>query len=246
MRGRACIAVLILVPLATRIACAQPPATAGQPAQEQTSASGDGAPATGAKAEPAPTSGKPEFPEKKNKKLFATNDYRGRKAPEFKVEKWLTPAGKPAAPDTKGKVVLIDYWATWCGPCKRLIPELNQWQKEFKNDLVVIGISDEPAAKVDEFLKRTTVEYAMAVDTRRNEMTKSMIGIAGIPHVMVIDSTGICRWQGFPQLPEDTLTTEVLRQIIAADKAQRAAPGSEPKPAPAPESPGPGAGAKGK
>lgn len=239
MRAPASLTVLILFPLLSGSAVAQAPASDGAPAPGQASASGDGTPAGEARTEPAPASGKPAFPEKKNKKLFATNDYRGRKAPELKVEKWLTPAGKPGAPDTRGKVVLVDYWATWCGPCKRLIPELNQWQREFRGDLVIIGISDEPAARVEEFMKSTRVEYAMAVDTRRNEMTKSMIGIAGIPHVMVIDSTGICRWQGFPQLPEDTLTTEVLRQIIAADKAQRAGAGSENRPADAaPANPG--------
>lgn len=191
---------------------------------------GGGQPADAKQSEPkkdgevqgAAAAAKPEWPAKKTKKLYASKDLRGQKAPELKAEAWLTPVRKPAAPDTKGKVVLVDFWATWCGPCRRLIPELNQWQKEFKDDLVIIGISDEPAPKVEQFMKSTTVEYAMAVDTRRKEMTKAALGVQGIPHVMVVDSTGIVRWQGFPQSGEDTLTTEVLKQIIAADKAQRA------------------------
>jgi thiol-disulfide isomerase/thioredoxin len=175
---------------------------------------------------------KAEFPGKKAKKLYATNDYRGRKAPELKVEKWLT-----KEPDRKGKVVLIDFWATWCPPCRALIPELNDWQKEFKDDLVVIGVSDEPEDKVRGFMGKTKVDYAMAVDTRRNETTKGQLGVQGIPHVMVIDSTGVCRWQGFPQSNEETLTTDVLRQIIAADKKQRGEQGDKPAEKPKGEAP---------
>ena len=165
------------------------------------------------------------FPPKPEKKLYAKTDLRGQKAPQFKPEAWLTPAAAPAAPDTTGKVTLIDFWATWCGPCRRLIPELNAWQKEFKDDLVVIGVSDESADKVRGFMKSTTVEYSMAVDSRKNAPDNivtmhGQIGVQGVPHVLVIDSTGIVRWQGFPQ-GQDPLTIDVLKTIIAADKAQR-------------------------
>lgn len=162
-----------------------------------------------------------EFPKAVKKKMYAGKDVRGQKAPELRVEKWLT-----AEPKTEGKVVLVDFWATWCPPCRALIPELNEWQKEFKDDLVVIGISDEPEAKVKPFMGKTEVEYSMAIDTRK-EQVKGVIGVQGIPHVLVIDSKGVVRWQGFPQSEEDRLTTEVLRTIIAADKAQRG--GEKPK-----------------
>src|SRR5580700_3646190 len=80
---------------------------------------------------------KAEYPKPVSKELYA-DDIRGKKAPDFFVEKWLT-----AEPDRKGKVVLIDFWATWCGPCRKAIPELSAFQEKFKDDLVVIGVSDE-------------------------------------------------------------------------------------------------------
>ena len=72
------------------------------------------------------------------KQIWAKS-FLNQKAPELVVEKWLA-----KEPDRKGKFVLIDFWATWCPPCRKAIPELNGLQKKFGDKLVVIGLSDEP------------------------------------------------------------------------------------------------------
>ncbi len=148
-----------------------------------------------------------------NKNLYAKNDYRGKKAPELAVEKWLT--GNP--PDIKNKLVLVDIWATWCGPCRELIPELNEWKEKFKKDLVVIGISDESEQTVAEFMTSTPMRYNVAIDTKKRVM--NALGVQGIPHVIVISKDGIVRYQGWPQDEKDRLTTEKLAQMIAANNA---------------------------
>lgn len=76
------------------------------------------------------------------KKLWA-DSFLNKKAPEFVVEEWIS-----QQPKLKGKFILIDFWATWCGPCRKAIPELNEFAKKFGKKLVVIGISDETADKV--------------------------------------------------------------------------------------------------
>ena len=173
------------------------------------------------------------------KNLYANNDLRGKAAPKLEVEKWLAPKPgegkqdevKPA--DTTGKVVLIDFWATWCPPCRAAIPELNKWQKTFKDDLVVIGISDEKPERVQPFLDKTPIEYAMAVDTKAR--MKSAVGVMGIPNVLVIGTDNIVRWQGFPSSQEEHLSEATLRQIIEADKARRASEKTEAAPSAPPE-----------
>src|SRR4051812_31251436 len=123
------------------------------------------------------------------KKLWAKS-YIGQKAPDFVVEKWLT-----KEPDTKGKFVLIDFWATWCGPCRKAIPELNEFHKKFGDKLVVIGVSDETEAKV-EAMTDPKITYFSALDSKAR--TKKAYEVKGIPHVVIIDPQGIVRWEGFP------------------------------------------------
>ena len=115
--------------------------------------------------------------------------FLNKKAPEFVVEEWIS-----QQPKLKGKFILIDFWATWCGPCRKAIPELNEFAKKFGKKLVVIGISDETAAKVKE-MKEPNIEYYSAVDTKG--VMKKALGVKGIPHVILIDPKGIVRWEGF-------------------------------------------------
>ena len=141
-----------------------------------------------------------------DKKLWAKS-VLGQKAPEFVVEKWLTDE-----PNRAGKFVLIDFWATWCPPCRKAIPELNAFQKKFGGKLVVIGVSDEPEAAVKK-LADPKIEYASAIDTQGR--MKKALEVSGIPHCIIIDPQGIVRWEGFPFLSGHELTDKVVEEILA-------------------------------
>jgi cytochrome c biogenesis protein CcmG/thiol:disulfide interchange protein DsbE len=151
----------------------------------------------------------PQYPKPVQKELYG-NDLRGKPAPAFTPGEWLT-----AEPDRAGKVVLIDFWATWCPPCRKAIPELNGLQAKFKDDLVVIGVGNEPAEKIKAFTATTKVQYALSTDEKET-MNKS-VGVKGIPHVLIISTDGVVRWQGFPFSSEEPLTADIVKQIIDAD-----------------------------
>lgn len=121
---------------------------------------------------------------------LSARSVRGQPMPAVEIEKWLTDP-----PATQGKFVLIDFWATWCGPCRQSIPELNAFAKQFSDRLVVIGISDEPEAAIR---KMTTphIDYAIANDTQQR--MHHNLQITGIPHCVLIDPSGIVRYEGHP------------------------------------------------
>ena len=143
---------------------------------------------------------------KSEKRLWAKS-FLGQKSPELQVEKWLS-----KEPDRNGKFVLIDFWATWCGPCRKAIPELNAIHKKYGNKLVVIGLSDEKEEKV-RGMKDPKIEYFSAIDTKKR--TKKAVEVQGIPHVMIMDPQGIVRWEGYPLLEGHELTDKVVADILA-------------------------------
>lgn len=158
----------------------------------------------------------PQYPKKVHKTLWAKKDLRGKRAPQLIVDKWLT--GKP---DLKNKVILVDFWATWCPPCRASIPELQKFHEQFKDDLVIIGITNEKPDVVQSFVNSNGMTYSIGIDPKarmEKGITKS------IPHILIISSDNVVRWQGNPLDPTEPLTAQIIQQIIDADKAARAAP----------------------
>ena len=79
-------------------------------------------------------------------------------APVLTVQKWLSDK-----PEMEGKFLVIEFWRTWCGACKRMTPLMNTLHKKYGDELVVIGITGEPAEKVMAY-KGPKKEYALALD----------------------------------------------------------------------------------
>jgi cytochrome c biogenesis protein CcmG, thiol:disulfide interchange protein DsbE len=116
--------------------------------------------------------------------------FRGRTAPRFVVEKWLT-----TRPDMTGKFVLVDFWATWCGPCRASIPKLNDLHAKFGDKLVIVGLSDEEENDV-RAMKSPKIDYFVGIDRSAN--MKTAVGVRGIPHALILDPNGVVRFEGHP------------------------------------------------
>jgi len=96
----------------------------------------------------------------------------------------------------KGKVVLLNFWATWCGPCKIEIPWFVEFAEQYADDgLVVLGLSvDDTVDKIQAFADEYEVNYPMLVGLGRDDFQEAYGPIWGIPMTFFIDREGmLCR-----------------------------------------------------
>lgn len=95
----------------------------------------------------------------------------------------------------KGKVILLNFWATWCGPCKAEIPGFVELQEQFKKDLVIVGYSvDDTADKARAFAKEWKINYPILLGEGREDVQDAFGPIYGIPASFLISKDGkVCR-----------------------------------------------------
>lgn len=93
--------------------------------------------------------------------------------------------------DYLGKVVVINFWATWCGPCVEELPSLNSLAKQYKDEMVVLAISDEQAHKIKNFLMAFPDFYSNFILANKSKTeTQEMFGIKTLPETYIVDKKG--------------------------------------------------------
>jgi peroxiredoxin len=114
-------------------------------------------------------------------------DDRKREHPEFALKDL---SGKTwTFAELRGQVVLVNFWATWCPPCRKEMPDLETLYGRFHSrGLVVLGISDEEAAKVEPFIRERKVSFPVLLDPGRK--VNEMFVVEGIPKSFVYDREG--------------------------------------------------------
>jgi thiol-disulfide isomerase/thioredoxin len=91
----------------------------------------------------------------------------------------------------KGKVILLNFWATWCGPCKAEIPSLVELQEQYGDDLVVLGFSvDDPVEKMRPYAAEYKINYPLLVGNGREDVQEAFGPLYGIPVSVIIDREG--------------------------------------------------------
>jgi thiol-disulfide isomerase/thioredoxin len=139
----------------------------------------------------------------------------GGPAPKLDISEWIK--GQPVTlAEGKGtNIYVVEFWATWCPPCRTSIPHLTELQKKFKSKgVVIIGISDEKADVVKKFVEKQgdKMDYVVAIDGgKTSEGYMEAFGVNGIPHAFIVDKEGRIVWHGHPMSGLD----EALAQVAA-------------------------------
>lgn len=158
----------------------------------------------------------------------------GKPAPEIAAMAWLNSA--PLTLTTlKGRPVVVEFWATWCPPCRRSVPHLNEVYRKFSpRGVAFVSLTDETYDTVKNFAEELKISYPVGTGSP----TADAYGVKGIPHAVVISADGKILWTGHPmdqieKRIEDALAamTEEARKAIAAP----AEPNEEKAPAPTTE-----------
>lgn len=127
-------------------------------------------------------------------KIIISKTLMNKSAPEI-TEKTLD--GKDfSLKDYKGKVVLIEFWATWCGPCKRVTPKLKELYKKYKDnkDFVMVSIALDEKNAVKNYVKEKELEWIQVVpDGGWSADAAKDFGVNGVPTAFLIDKDGILR-----------------------------------------------------
>jgi thiol-disulfide isomerase/thioredoxin len=108
-------------------------------------------------------------------------------------------------PQLTGKPVLVEFWATWCPPCRKSIPHLNEVYAKYKDKgLTIVGITNEDEATVKKFQEKIPMNYNVAINAPQELLEQ--FGVDGIPTAFLVDKTGKVVWTGHPmELTEATI-----------------------------------------
>ena len=107
--------------------------------------------------------------------------------------------------DLRGHPVVINFWATWCGPCRLEMPLLQSYAHKYAPSLVVLGVNyDEPAADVQAFVQELGLDFKILMDPG-GKVTEDIYRVRGFPTTFFVDKDGVIRYQHIGQMDEGQL-----------------------------------------
>lgn len=131
----------------------------------------------------------------------------GDPAPALNLVDWFN--GEPASGGFEGKVHVVEFWATWCGPCRVSMPHLSELQESYGDQVTVIGITDEDPSMVEAFLASEAtdgrpwsevIKYHLATDNNQATSFAYMKAANqfGIPTAFIVGRDAKIKWIGHP------------------------------------------------
>jgi cytochrome c biogenesis protein CcmG/thiol:disulfide interchange protein DsbE len=126
----------------------------------------------------------------------------GGLAPDFKLNSL---SGVPMAlSQFKGKPVLINFWASWCEPCKQEMPLIESYAKKYSDKLVVIGLdSEESPLIVQDYINRLGIKFTILIDS--DGSVSDLFRINGFPTTVFIDPTGRIQAEQIGSLSDESM-----------------------------------------
>ena len=123
---------------------------------------------------------------------------KGSPAPDFSLKR--LDGGELQLSSLRGKAVIIDFWDTWCPPCRASMPHFQALSQEYADDLVVVGVAlgREGEAKVRKFTEDYGLTFEMVMFNNDPELIRGFGGIQSIPTTFLLDGEGVIRevWVG--------------------------------------------------
>ena len=127
----------------------------------------------------------------------------------FFANPWQTPDGKPANSENwRGKVLVLNFWASWCPPCVEEMPALDRIAQEYASkNVLIVGIGIDSPSKIREFLQKTPVSYPIVLGgLEGSNLSKQMGNTQGaLPYTVVINSKGKSIYTKLGKISEEEL-----------------------------------------
>lgn len=131
----------------------------------------------------------------------------------FFANSWQTPDGKTVnTQDWQGKVLVVNFWASWCPPCVEEMPALDKLQQEFlQQNVLFVGIGIDSPSNIREFLSKTPVSYPIVIGGLEGSNLSKQLGNSqgALPYTIIINAKGKASYSKLGKISEDDIRSEI-------------------------------------